>query len=1013
MYFVNLYRLKPVVTLLLFIFEATAGMSQALMENKGQMQPDVLYTRQLPGAMTYYKKDGFSVLLRNESEYDSVWHHFHRYKRLRKSFKVSYHRFDIRFSGALPCDVLPEFPLITRYNFYKGSDASEWQTNVRAYYQVTYKNLYRNIDLQVQNRGIHLKHNFIVNRGADAKDIRLVYSFANGIVIRDGALQIRTSVGDVTEQKPFAFQVINNDTLVVPCSYVLKKKNSTYTVSYDLGTYDRSYPLIIDPILVFSTYSGSEGDNFGFTSTYDSRSNLYAGGIVDGGPGTTGGPFPVTAGAFQVVYGGGIGEYPANLACDIGINKYDSAGTVLLYSTYLGGSRDEYPHSLVVDRHDNLLVMGTCYSPDFPVDTLGYDPTFNDSTDIFVVKLKKDGSEMLGGTFIGGRHFDGLNVNSLRYNYADDFRGDIVVDSNNNVYVASTTQSVDFPTLNAFQNARASFQDGCVFSLDSNLRTLRFSSFLGGNADDAMYSIRLYDTFGYIGGGTASNAMAFAVNGQKNIYTGGRADGFIAKINLKGQLLNSTYFGTANYDQVYFLDIDANGQVYAAGQTEGNITRTPGTYGKDRTSQFIVRYSPNIAVLNLSTTFGNRTFNPEISPSAFLVDKCDNIYFSGWGSPIDYDGLHSLTTNNLQITADAIQKTTDKADFYLLVLNKNAGNLLFATYYGGNQTEDHVDGGTSRFDKKGVVYQSVCSSCPGPNQHFDDFPVSPNAPFKLNLSPRCSNASFKIDFQINYEVDARFSASPKIGCQPLTVVFSNESTKAKKYFWDFGDGSPIDTSKNPVHTYQNPGTYKVKLTSVDSFSCNISEWDSTIIEVKESPVADFEFKTEECSREFMFTNRSSNYKDPEWNFGDSTAITFQENPSHVFEKDGDFTTILKVTHPVSGCIDTQSTIIKMYGNPFETIKIPNVFTPNADNQNDCYTLGGLTPNCDEVEMWVYNRWGILVYNGLLPQECWTGTFKNSYDALPDGVYYYVLRLKTKNPNFKSDSSLEGVIHIIR
>jgi gliding motility-associated-like protein len=133
----------------------------------------------------------------------------------------------------------------------------------------------------------------------------------------------------------------------------------------------------------------------------------------------------------------------------------------------------------------------------------------------------------------------------------------------------------------------------------------------------------------------------------------------------------------------------------------------------------------------------------------------------------------------------------------------------------------------------------------------------------------------------------------------------------------------------------------------------------------------------------------------------------------VFSKDGDFKTVLKVTHPVSGCIDTQSTIIKMYGNPIRSIKIPNVFTPNADSNNDCYTISGITPNCDEAEIWIYDRWGILVFNGILPTECWNGTFKNSWDALPDGVYYYILKLKSKNPEVDSKETIEGVIHLIR
>lgn len=1008
---INFLYKSAFFALLICIFQNSKAQA-LLLENKGRLPDFVTYTKQSYGTTSYYTNNGLTLLFKDQAAMDSAWHHFHRYKTLKHDFTLKYHRVDIEFLNSNICDILPEYKSSTTYNFYKGNNRKDWALGLKAYYQITYKNFYNGIDWQIFAGYNEVKHNYIVQSGANPENIQIQYKYLNSLKIINKKLVLTTSLGTVEEDEPYAFQIINGDTVKVDCAFKLKNNNKQYVVSFKLGNYNSAYDLIIDPKLVFSTYSGSFGDNFGFTSTYDSKSHLYAGGIVDGGTGTNGGPFPVTTGAFQVTYSGGIGQSPANLPCDIGINKYDSAGTTLLYSTYLGGSRDEYPHSLVVDNQDNLLVMGTCYSPDFPMDTAGYDLTFNGKTDIFIVKLKEDGSDLLASTLIGGSEFDGLNTRSLRYNYADDFRGDIVVDKDDNVYVASTTYSINFPTKNAIQSSRSSFQDGCVFSLNSELDSLRFSTFLGGNDDDAMYSIRLFDTFVYIGGGTASNAMAFAVNGHKNSFLGGDADGFVAKMDKHGVLLGSSYFGTSQYDQIYFLDIDANGQIYAAGQTEGSINRTVNTYGKNNTGQFIVRYSPNISNINLATTFGFKTFDPEISPSAFLVDKCNNIYFSGWGSPITDGVLHPLTTENLQVTSDALQSTTDNQDFYLLVLNKDAQNLLYATYYGGNQTEDHVDGGTSRFDKRGVVYQSVCSSCPGTNQHFNDFPVTANAPFKTNLSPRCSNASFKIDFQINFDVDAEFTATPKKGCEPLEVTFINKSKKARVYMWNFGDGSPIDTSRNPKHIFTTPGKYKVKLTTIDSFSCNISESDSTIIEVLEMPKALFEYSTKECSREFEFTNKSENASNPEWDFGDTTNLVFEDNPKHEFVKNGDFKTVLKVKHPVSGCIDTQSVIISLHGDPLTSIKIPNVFTPNADNTNDCYTVGGITPNCDVIKITIYNRWGEQVFLGNLPLNCWNGKVNNLGADVPSGVYYYIIDVDSKNSK-TGNQRINGVIHVIR
>ncbi len=981
-------------------------------ENNGQQNSIVKYSKHFDNGQLYYCANGFTTLLKDKVTYDSMWHHFHKFKTLKHPFKINYHRYDVNFLNALPCDIQSVYKSSTYRNYFIGNDPKKWASNVGMYHQLVYQNLYQGINLEIMEKGNAVKHNFIVSPGAKPQSIIMQYQYAGEMKLNKGSIEIKTSVGTVIEQMPIAFQVYGYDTTFIPCNYILTKKNNAYQVSFQLGEYDKERSLIIDPLLIFATYSGSKGDNFGFTATHDSRANVYSAGIVD----ADSGPFPVTTGAFQTIYGGGgPGRYPANLSCDIGINKYDSAGKVLLYSTYLGGLDEEFPHSLVTDNNDNLLVMGTTYSSNFPIIKTCFDTLIDGLTDIFVVKLSKDGSTMISGTFIGGSDIDGLNSKTLRYNYADDFRGDIVVDSNDNVYVASTTYSNNFPLKNAFQATKGSVQEGCIFSFDKDLKTLRFSSFAGGNGDDACYSIRLYDSFVYIGGGTSSTVMNMTLNGIQNTYNGGRADGFIVKLKKDGSFRNASYFGTATYDQIYFIDIDANGQIYGAGQTDGNITRTSGTYGKDKTSQFIIRMSPNLANINLATTFGNRLFNPEISPSAFLVDQCENIYFSGWGSDISYDKLHSLTTTNLPVTPGAIQSTTDNNDFYLLVMNKDAKKLLYATYFGGNQTEDHVDGGTSRFDKKGVVYQAVCSSCPNfQSQHFNDFPVSPNAPFKTNLSPRCSNAVFKIDFQITFLVDAKFDALPKKGCEPLTVAFLNTSKYGRKFFWDYGDGSAIDTAKSPVHTFTKKGKYMVKLSSIDSFSCNVSEFDSTEIEVLENPVADFSLETKQCENLFKFTNKSSNYKNPYWTFGDSGTASTLENPEYRYKKDGKYKVILEVEHPISGCKDTQSMDVQLFTDPSKSIIIPNVFTPNNDGKNDCYTIDGVDPSCDEVMVWIYDRWGLLIFKDEIFNRCWNGKVNNTGGNLPSGVYYYLMTIKRKNPK-EGDTTFKvnGVIHLIR
>ncbi len=339
--------------------------------------------------------------------------------------------------------------------------------------------------------------------------------------------------------------------------------------------------------------------------------------------------------------------------------------------------------------------------------------------------------------------------------------------------------------------------------------------------------------------------------------------------------------------------------------------------------------------------------------------------------------------------------------------------MLYATYFGGNLTEDHVDGGTSRFDKRGVVYQAVCASCPdfigGNNQ---DFPVTPNAPFTTNLSPRCSNAAFKIDFQITFLVDAKFDATPKIGCAPLTVNFTNKSKSGRGYRWDFGDSSKIDTTRNPVHTYTKPGKYLVKLTSIDSFSCNVSEMDSTIIEVLESPDAHFSYKLDICNNEINFYNESKNSSQVIWDFGDNSGIVLMQNPKHRYNQKGNYTITLIAKHPNTVCLDTFKLNLVLNSDSLQGIVVPNVFTPNNDGLNDCFMVDGVSKDCIKAHYFIYDRWGILVHQGNLPDECWNGKSFNIGEEMPEGVYYYLLSIESLENKFEKIQT-NGVIHLLR
>ena len=325
-------------------------------------------------------------------------------------------------------------------------------------------------------------------------------------------------------------------------------------------------------------------------------------------------------------------------------------------------------------------------------------------------------------------------------------------------------------------------------------------------------------------GGTSSTNFPITAGVYQPINLG-NVDGWIAKIKNDGSVIeSSTFTGTTNFDQVYFVDLNNQGEVYVYGQTNGNFPVTPGVYRNLNSGQFVQKFSGDLTTLIFSTVFGSGIGIPNISPTAFLVNECNNLYMSGWGGTVNSSrGFWQSSTNNMPVTPDALQKTTRGSDFYFMVLTGDAEELLYASYLGGSQSATHVDGGTSRFDRKGIVYHAVCAGCGG---GFDDFPTTSGAWSRTNNSGNCNNAAFKFDLsslrarlQTN---NVKFS-SPGIStvCFPDSIRFQNFSTGGQYFDLDLGDGTQFTkTDTNSiVHQYQQEGSYLVKLKAVDLNTC--------------------------------------------------------------------------------------------------------------------------------------------------------------------------------------------------
>lgn len=786
-------------------------------ENLGQWESNVEFRASIPNGYLFAEANCFTFLLMDGAGLSST----HATGQPMPEY-VSTHAYRVGFNGSNTSRISPDIKSDYYENFFLGNDSTKWASNVYSYEVLHYNDLYAGIDLKLYTSEGSLKYDFIVEAGANPDDIRLNYEGVDQLELMPwGNLHIGTSVGEIIEKAPVAYQIINGKRKTVKCEFVLE--NNILSFHFPKG-YNKKHELIIDPVLVFSTYTGSSADNFGCTATYDDAGNMYVGGTVFSAG------YPTTLGAYQVSYGG---------INDMGITKFNPNGTGLMYSTYLGGNGCEVPHSIVVNSNNELFVYGTSGASTFPVTpgayqtaynggpsiawTVGYGFTNPNGSDIVIAKLSDDGTALLGATYVGGTGNDGLNFDSqLNYNYGDPFRGEIIVDAAGDVYVASCTASSDFPVSpSAPQTVFGGIRDAVVFKLSGDLSTLVWSTYLGGTERDNAYSVQLSSTGDvFATGGTLSNDFPTTPSAM-NFTSNGGADGFAVKINPAGtSLLASTYVGTAAYDQNYFIQLDQTDDVYVLGQSEGPFAVAPATvYNNPNSGQFILKMNNNLSTALLSTTVGTGSGAIDISPTAFLVNNCGHLYIAGWGGVTNFGNGYATqsTTNGLPLTANAYQNSTNGSDFYLMVLDADAAGLIYATFFGGSVSAEHVDGGTSRFDKNGVVYQAVCAGCGGNS----DFPSTPGAWSPTNNSPNCNLGAFKFDLN-DIVADIDFTVNLGTCDYPIQVTFTNNSTGAIQFFWNYGDGSTSTTFDDP-HYYNSPGTYDIILIAIDSNTCMISD----------------------------------------------------------------------------------------------------------------------------------------------------------------------------------------------
>jgi gliding motility-associated-like protein len=906
-------------------------------ENKGQWDPKVKFQGDAGAGSFFIRSSGFTVLQHNESDMTAIRESVHNTGKAgvaNERMILRSHAYNVDFIGASAnVQVIPDKPITTYNNYFIGNDPSKWATGCKIYQAITVKNVYPNIDVRYYTGDGNIKYDIIAKPGSDLNKIALRYAGADKIEVKNKELRVSTSTAMVKELAPYTYQFDGKEKRELSCKYVVKDG----VVRFDVKGYDRKATIIIDPSIVFSALSGSRSDNWGFTATYGPDGSMYAGGIVFG----TG--FPVTAGAFQTTFGGGSTEGAG--AHDMGIIKLPPNGGARIYATYIGGSGNEQPHSLIVDPQGNLIIAGRTNSSvsTYPLFPAGNTNGTLGGHDIVVTKLNAAGNGLIGSKRIGGTGDDGVNINatrggtsSLQRNYGDDGRSEVILDGAGNIYVASCTQSAStsFPIVNGFQAANAGQQDGVVLKLNSNLTTLLFSSYLGGGGDDAAYVLSLAPSGNiFVAGGTASSDFPGNKAGTIGAALQGPIDGFVAEITNNGaSLVRSTYIGTDGIDQVYGIQFDNKGFPYITGQTTGTWVNVNAAYFTAGGKQFIAKLQPDLSNYVYSTAFGTGRSNPDISPTAFLVDRCENVYVSGWGGFFgNSNNYSSAGTLGLPVTGDAFQSNTDGKDFYFFVLKKNAVSHLFGSFFGERNTPgggcDHVDGGTSRFDANGIIYQAICGNC----RSLDNVNYPTTDGSRNGTSSGCNLGMLKVNFNlagVGANIQSAIDGVPAdtAGCIPLEVIFTDRIRQATEYIWNFGDNgfgpvSPLDPNyellNGPVlpaatgytqsHTFNTVGTYRVRLIAIDPNSCNgrdtayinikvgSLEVQPTFDAVKLDPCDSFKFRFDNTS--FQPPSKPFTPTSFTWDFGDKSPRITTDGRSvfHNFPGPGTYKVSLAVS----------------------------------------------------------------------------------------------------------------------
>jgi hypothetical protein len=542
-------------------------------------------------------------------------------------------------------------------NYLIGDDPQAWRRDVPHYARVEYAGVYPGIDLVFHGWQRQLEYDFVVAPRADPAKIRLVFDGVQGVRIDPaGDLVLHTLAGDISFLKPVIYQEIDGERRIVQGRYVRTARNE---VGFRVAAYDRSQPLVIDPVLVYSTFLGGSKDDQARGVAVDASGSAY----IVGDTNSTN--FPTTS-PFQASIRSASGP-------DIFVTKLNAAGTARVYSTYLGGTGFENARGIAVDGSGNAYVTGVTYSTDFPrvnaAQTVPGDNGF--FGDAFVSKLNAAGSALVYSTYLGGNGAD-VSIGSQ-------VRGGnlIAVDAAGNAYVTGDTDSTNFPvSAGAFQAVRGSSSGNAYVTKFSPTGARLYSTYLGGTGGDSGHAIAV-DASGsaYVTGTT--NSSDFPTTAGAYSRTSCFGCFFVTKMNATGTALAySTFIGSGSANAIA---LDSGANAYITGYVGSGLPTTAGSFqpsGAGSLDAFVVKLNASGSALGYATYLGGGGNDQGL---AIAVDAAGQAYVVGDTNSSDFP----VTPGSLQ-PAFAGGTGNFSTDAFVAKLNATGGLLLYSTYLGGS-----------------------------------------------------------------------------------------------------------------------------------------------------------------------------------------------------------------------------------------------------------------------------------------------------------------------------------------